>query len=58
MRTKQAVEKRLDIAHGAIKRVEFHIKANDGNAALDTLIELKENLHDIQTLINREINSQ
>lgn len=54
MRSKQAVEKRLDVAHGAIKRVEYFIKANDGNAALDTLIELKENLHDIQTLINRE----
>ena len=57
MRTKQAVEKRLDIAHGAIKRAEYFIKANDGNAALDTLIELKQNLHDIQTLVNRETNS-
>ena len=54
MRTKQAVEKRLDTAHGAIKRTEFYIKANDGNAALDTLIELKQILQDTQTLISRE----
>ena len=54
MRTKQAVEKRLDIAHGMAKRIEYYIKANDGNSALDTLVELKQNLHDIQTLINRE----
>ena len=54
MYTKLAVEKRLDMAHGMIKRIEYFIKANDGNSALDTLIELKANLHDIQTLVNRE----
>ena len=54
MYTKQAVVKRLDAAHGMIKRTEFYIKSNDGNSALDTLIELKQNLHDIQTLVNRE----
>lgn len=57
MYTKQAVQNKLNQLHSLAKQVEYMIKRNEGQKAVDSLRDLTEKLEDIQTLINRETQS-
>tara|TARA_R110000803_G_scaffold4570_4_gene15396 strand:+ start:3044 stop:3217 length:174 start_codon:yes stop_codon:yes gene_type:complete len=54
MRTRKSVESKLGSLDGALKRIQYYIKANEGNNALNTVDEARVYMEDIQTLINRE----
>jgi len=57
MYTKQAVQNKLNQLHSLAKQVEYMIKRNDGQQAVESLRDLTDKLEDIQTLINRETQS-
>lgn len=54
MQTKLAVQNKLTRMDSLINKVIYHIKRNEGQAAIDGLSQLKEYSGDIQTLVNRE----
>lgn len=57
MYTKLPVQSKLSRLDSAINRAIYHIKANEGQNAIDVLLQVKEISEDIQTLINRETQS-
>lgn len=54
MYTKIPVQNKLTRLDSAINRAIYHIKHNEGQNAIDVLMEVKELSDDIQTLVNRE----
>lgn len=54
MKTKEAIQNKLDRVEAKVKRIGYHIHRNEYDDAYNMIEKILDDTADIQTLLNRE----
>ena len=54
MKTKEAIQTKLERIEAKVKKIGYHIRRNEIDTAYNTIEKVLEYTSDIQTLLNRE----
>lgn len=54
MKTKEAIQNKLDRVEAKVKRIGYHIHRNEYDDAYSMIEKILDDTADIQTLLNRE----
>jgi len=54
MKTKEAIQTKLERVEAKVKKIGYHIRRNELEVAYNTIEKVLEDTSDIQTLLNRE----
>ena len=54
MKTKEAIQTKLERVEAKVKKIGYHIRRNELEVAYNTIEKVLEDTRDIQTLLNRE----